>query len=607
MDRLALSGFSDNPLVSREDFRRAARSLVAPLVPFVRAKGAALDLGEGAAKFDMGAAALEGIARPFWGLAPLFAGGGDFADWTVFLEALRQGTDPEHPRYWGAIGNLDQRSVEAAAVGFLLALTPERSWGLLPEDARGNLARWLAGIETAKMSDNNWLFFPIIVQAGLRRVGRADLVDDDLERRSLDRLASWYLGDGWYGDGVSGAIDHYGAFAMHFYGLLYAVLGGGDGEFCRLARARASAFAEPFSHWFATSGAALAVGRSLVYRFATSAFWGMLAVAGETPLPLGVVKGLWARQIRSWRTSPIFSPDGILSRGVVYPNLHVCEDYNSPTSPYWAMKAFLPLMLSEDHPFWQAEEEPLPRRASVVAMPSSRTLVQHVDGHSIVHYAAPIHRWLQTDKYNKFAYSTLCGFEVGALQYAVNGVFGDNILAFSFDGGANWQMRLANDAVEIAGQSLSVDWTSGALRVSTVIEAVDEGLFIRRHRFHLDRPASVVETGFAVNEWRVDAGRVDSDGEATTVVLVGENAVSGILALDGRARHRIDCACINSNTACPRTRVPGFRLELAAGDHAIAHGFWLAEAFSGERLAAFRALRGPSVRVETGDFDGLPA
>ena len=46
----------------------------------------------------------------------------------------------------------------------------------------------------------------------------------------------------------------------------------------------------------------------------------------------------------------------MLSIGYGYPNLFMCESYNSAGSPYWALKAFLPLALPEDHPFWTAEE-----------------------------------------------------------------------------------------------------------------------------------------------------------------------------------------------------------------------------------------------------------
>ena len=41
----------------------------------------------------------------------------------------------------------------------------------------------------------------------------------------------------------------------------------------------------------------------------------------------------------------------------------MCEDYNAPGSPYWALKTYLMLALPESHPFWQAEEQPLPSLA----------------------------------------------------------------------------------------------------------------------------------------------------------------------------------------------------------------------------------------------------
>jgi len=38
----------------------------------------------------------------------------------------------------------------------------------------------------------------------------------------------------------------------------------------------------------------------------------------------------------------------------------MAEQYNSPGSPYRALKFFLPLALPDSHPFWQAAESPLP-------------------------------------------------------------------------------------------------------------------------------------------------------------------------------------------------------------------------------------------------------
>ncbi|MBE3048159.1 DUF2264 domain-containing protein, partial [Candidatus Bathyarchaeota archaeon] len=36
------------------------------------------------------------------------------------------------------------------------------------------------------------------------------------------------------------------------------------------------------------------------------------------------------------------------------------EDYNSPQSPYWALKTLIAVALSEDNDFWTAEEAPYP-------------------------------------------------------------------------------------------------------------------------------------------------------------------------------------------------------------------------------------------------------
>lgn len=46
------------------------------------------------------------------------------------------------------------------------------------------------------------------------------------------------------------------------------------------------------------------------------------------------------RHLRWWQKQPIFDRDGILTLGFAYPNLAMCEDYNSPGSPYWALKVF---------------------------------------------------------------------------------------------------------------------------------------------------------------------------------------------------------------------------------------------------------------------------
>src|ERR1700680_3736643 len=42
----------------------------------------------------------------------------------------------------------------------------------------------------------------------------------------------------------------------------------------------------------------------------------------------------------------------VLSSGYAYSNLHMCESYNSPGSPYWALKILPFMALPETDPFW---------------------------------------------------------------------------------------------------------------------------------------------------------------------------------------------------------------------------------------------------------------
>lgn len=597
------SKFSNNPMHDRADFQQLVRDLFDPMSGYFEKQGARVDFHDGGAHYDMQSSSLEGVARPLWGIVPLTHGGGAFDQWPLMRRAIAEGTDPEHPHFWGFPGDHCQRSVEMAALGVMLLMTPEQGWTAFSPREQANLLAWLEKIQHVKLVDNNWQFFSVLVQEGLKKIGRADLVDEDHQRRHLEKLSSWYRGGGWYGDGTNLPIDHYGGFAMHFYGLVYAHFGvDPDPEFAALFRKRANAFLEPFSSWFADNGETLMAGRSLTYRFATAGFWGMAAVAGLNAMPLGQIKGLWARQIRSWKDKPIFTADGLLTRGYKYPNLLMCEEYNSPTSPYWAMKAFFPLSLPETAEFWQVEEEPVARPAKIYPMPDAASIAQHVEGHSIVHMAGPMWADFQLEKYNKFAYSTNFGMDVASLQYAYQFRFGDNLLAFSFDDGINWQMKNKNVTTTVEGNRLSSVWESGRQSVETEIEVLEDGACIRRHVFTLDRPALVVHTGFAVDQWYEEPevlypenaglspkGKPDpaSFAEGAAVAVKGTNGISAMRSLDGYSKHFGIGKRTHTNVSSPRTAVPFLLVSLPAGRHELVDKLAVSPAAAADFVARF--------------------
>jgi len=340
---------SGNPLRTRGDLQQAVRDLVTPLLPHFSPGGARVRLGSFAAVFPMADAEFEGFARPLFGLAPLAAGGGTWDHWPLWQRGLAAGVDPDHPEHWTFYEHTAQTMVEQAAIGFALALVPDRLFEPLSGRSQEQLVAWLKRIERCEPVANNWQFFRILVQCGLARIGAP--VDTAARERSLAMLDGFSLGDGWYEDGEGGARDHYVGWALHAYGLLFARFVP-DHPLADVFRSRARTFAKDFEAWFDPQGGVVPFGRSLTYRFAAAGFWSALAFADEEALPWGTVKGLVLRHLRHWSALPISDRDGVLSIGWAYTNPWMREGYNSPGSPYWALKAFLCLALPESHPFW---------------------------------------------------------------------------------------------------------------------------------------------------------------------------------------------------------------------------------------------------------------
>jgi hypothetical protein len=580
--------FENNPFVSKQDFQKLVIDLYLPLAKYQSTEGAVVDINDGAAFYDMRASYIEAVARPLWGIVPLVVGGGVFPYWDNISKAIIAGTDPSHAEYWGETKDSDQRSVEMGAFGFMLMFTPEPIQEHLTHEQLERFAKWLSKIQTVALPPTNWLFFVVLVQEGLKNIGLDKFVNQEYQDKLLEKLSNMYLGDGWYGDGDPKAIDHYGGFALHSYGLLFAKKKP-EHELSKIFIKRAELFAEKFKYWFADSGEGLMIGRSLTYRFAMSAYWGALAVNNLEPLPLKQIKHLWLQQIKSWKGKSIFSPDGVLTRGFFYQNLQVCEPYNSPTSAYWAMKAFLPLMLDDSADFWAVEPEHVTYESPIKAMPTAQHIMQRIDGHSIAHSAGPVHEWLQIDKYNKFAYSTHFGMDTSSLLYAQTNSFGDNILAFSFDNGDNWQMKNRTLSTQVFDDCIISEWESGKIIVKTTIKIDGGGYFTRTHEFEVPEESIVIESSFALDKWQVKtdvfsidnsnfiinrglnllSGDLNSGTTNASIFAKNINGFVGLLSKDQYKKVAFVCDRTNTNVASPQTTVPFLRTKLKPGKHKL--------------------------------------
>ncbi|MBL6455324.1 DUF2264 domain-containing protein [Belnapia sp. T6] len=561
-----------NPLRSRADVARMAEALLAPLPGLLSPGGARLRLGTAGAVYDSVAAELEGYARPLWGLAPLAAGGGQFAAWPRWRAGLLAGTDPAHPEFWGWPGDFDQRLVEMAPIGLALALVPERLLGDAPPLARARVIAWLRRAETQRPVDNNWWFFRLMVGLGLKRLGERP--DTAAEAEAHAHIDGFHLGDGWYRDGPTDQLDHYVGFAFHYYGLVHAALSG-DAATGAAFRARARAFAGEFRHWFGADGAALPIGRSLTYRFAQGAFWGALAFAGEEALPWGEIKGLYLRHLRWWAARPtILTREGLLSVGYAYASALQGEEYNTAASPYWALKAFLPLALPEDHPFWAADEAPDRPSSGIVAQPRPGLLLYRAGRRQVVALASgqasDRHRQAAA-KYGKMAYSTVFGFSVESdIRGLERGCF-DNTLALSDDGGTTWRQRGACEAADIREEGgIPILWSRWRPWPDVVVETrlvPAAPWHLRLHSIRSRRALHLAEGGFAIDRQGDDpeADAVRAEAAPGLAMVRAPAGLSLLCDLDGGRSGQVVRALPNTNLMAPRTLIPTLRGTLSPG------------------------------------------
>lgn len=560
---------SQNPLRTRGDVERALLRLLEPIRGRFTAGNAGLHLGDHAAVYGKRTARMEAFSRMLWGLAPLWSQGGGESWLPLFREGLVNGTNPEHPAYWGEPLDRDQRIVEMAAISVTLMLCGDRL-ALSEREAR-NLHRWLSATLELELPQNNWFFFRVLIQAAFRRMGW-DWNPERLER-DLERLEGWYLGGGWYCDGEPTQMDYYIPFGMHYYGLIYAwCMEKEDPERSRRFKERAAEFARDYLYWFEDCGQAVPFGRSLTYRFGQGAFFAALAFAGVECLPWGVVKSRLLGNLRDWLAQPIFDSSGLLTVGYGYPNLFMSEAYNAPGSPYWGLKAFLCLALPEEHPFWQAQEE-IPALAEQKLLPQARMLAARASNQVQLFPAGQLcvnQLGQVAAKYEKLVYSSRFGFSVPRGDSLEEGAF-DNCLAVSEAGEEHWRMQRGFDGFRAEPDHI---WRRFSPLRGVTVEVTVTPCFPSHRRSYVittDRPIDVADGGFAIPAeqdglpYSEDMVEWTQDGVTARFPW----GVSGIRCEQGGGSPVLVKAWPNTNLLHPLTRIPTIRLRLEAGTHRL--------------------------------------
>jgi hypothetical protein len=364
---------------------------------------------------------VTGVTRMMPALAAWIASGQDKSGelLTAVSKGLRNGCDPNNADYWQPANPevYDQRQVEASIVAWSLWVLREQILGAASETERRNIAAWLESCTRHPVRKNNWAWFTAVNQAARLRLSEKwpefaaneQSMIEDLQ--ALDAMAA---GDsGWYNDGFEGeAFDYYNSwvFASHF---LYwnELVGGRYPEWQKRFAARLARYLDNTPFFFASNGAHVLYGRSLIYR------WGVL-----TPLVLAYRQKMWphsagllqrmVQQNILWQAQmgafdaaagklrPTFTPEGSSS---------ITESYIDGGHPYWGMQAFDFWRIPAGDPFWTVKPEPLPVEQSdfsiALSEPGLLLAGARASGQVRVFNAKSTRTDPQyRDEYNKFAY-----------------------------------------------------------------------------------------------------------------------------------------------------------------------------------------------------------
>lgn len=453
----------------------------------------------------------EAFLRPLWGLSPLWGGGEECGEFDkIYLQGIINGTNPNHPEYWGELRSYTQELCDSVALPIALALAPDKLWHPLSDEERATVSDWLFSANKAECFNNNWHFFQLIINVCLKKLGEPysqELIDE-----KLGIIESFYVGDGWYTDGPNPMFDYYNAFAFHFYSLIYAkFMEEDDPSRSKRFKERAMLFAKHYIYFFDDYGREIPYGRSLTYRFGHLAFWSACLFAGIEPFPVPVIKGIMARNLRWWNSMPIFDNTGVITAGYCYSQPDLVEEYSSYGSPNWCLKSFILLMLPEDHFFWKAEEAPMPPLDSVHVIKPANMVLQRVGGVSYLYpsFSMGFMAKHYIEKYSKFVYSSKHAFSIAESYRDLSSSGADSMLLFERDGVFFPRCKYSEFSVNDDGTVFSRWSPFGGVTVETTITPTSKG-HIRQHVIHSDKEYRVYDCGFCLLN---DDHEIEGDGE----------------------------------------------------------------------------------------------
>lgn len=203
---------------------------------------------------------------------------------------------------------------------------------------------------------NNWLLFKCMIDIFLFLNNKTkDLSSCYI---NLNKFEKFYIGDGWYKDGVTFHIDYYNSFVIHpllldIYDELKKINISYEEKYNNQI-IRIQRYTEFLERMIASDGTFPLFGRSMVYR--TAVFHALSYCAYLNILPTTLSNG----QVRCGLDAVInkifiddnFDNNNFLHFGFIGYQPEIADSYSNTGSLYYCLLIFIPLGLESNHSFW---------------------------------------------------------------------------------------------------------------------------------------------------------------------------------------------------------------------------------------------------------------
>jgi len=555
-------------LKTKQDYQNLLLDILKPIFSYLDANCSTIDLPNYySASYSDSVMKYETFARVLWGLSFIDSKSEDIIRIKqIAFRMIANGVNPDSELYWGKVNDFDQRFVEMTPIIMFCYVNKKMFFESFNQKEIDNFQSWFYQINKKKLSENNWLFFIVLVNLFLKKIGLK--YSRDCVNWAFKKIDKMYLGNGWYSDGISEQRDYYVSFAIHYYSLIF-VHYSDENIYKQKFLRRANLFSKTFIYWFSENGSSLPFGRSLTYKFAQIAFWSAMVGLKSDYFKINEIKGIINRNLRWWLKQKIFDGNGILTLGYAYPNHTFTEYYNATGSSYWALKSFVFLLLDSKHDFFNCDEWSLPTLKSEMHIPEAHMIIERYKGEvaAFVNGQNSVNNFGHTEcKYEKFVYSTLFGFNISKSSVGIENLACDSSVAISYDD-IHYFSRHKTTVIECDKNIQGSVWIpSSGININSYILP---GLpwHLRIHKIVTDKMIFFVDCGFSVEvSDKCENSYVTSDCMA---MINGGKMSSLIYSINGNGYPEIINSVPNVNVLYPKCKIPILKWELKPGKYYI--------------------------------------